>query len=1423
MKKVLLSFLLFSISFTGFATNYYFKTTGTNPALNTHWGTAANQATPIGTGSPSVAVFGNGLHNFYLRNSTNNPSSVNLTTSWNTNGSLVIVGYSAAGTGFTFNINTGSVLTATVDVTNGNTLAFNAGNYSAVSMGTLGSASTVIYNRASADAVIDGNYGNITLSGTGAISFGPTVYIDGTLTVQCSNSVSGVNAPSWSNNATAILVYKPANGVNYLTGPEWPAIIGTNDELRGGVTIDAQGTTGTVTLNQAKSLLGGYGGYAIALRLTSVGKLITNNFKLTLSGDFIRAAGSVFTAGSSQIEICDGTQSPVSIAGFTTTGLVSFTKGDPGAIINMTGNLPEDGSIGTFPMTVAFTMTGNAGTDYTDNTEVNFFNGTSAFKTTGTLTVAKGRLFLHRTLISYDISTLNGGNPQINQCGNFIINSTNAVLSYCSGIGFADNCINIPYKSIFRVAGNFTKTGGKLVCNSAPSFNGDLEFIGNVNHNMSNDASGMLYQTTFHVMSGSTVTLTSDIVMNGGYGVPGALPLNSSWENFVVESGGTLNFSTFRILGGQGFEARSGSTIMTSHAEGFYDGANNSGNTLGCVRTEDPNSNVDQTAPNVFSSITNFKRRWFSNDASYIYTGSGNQSTGLFNTYPTNTSSGASTLAVHNLGFNKTVATNVVTAIQEFIVNGELQQTNGIFAYTVPAGTPQLTLNGTVTGTNGRIRGNVLNDLVLGNTGTGGTGNLGTLYFDQTTPGVAVGTGGVNDLTAITQGTTNVLRRLNVTRTNGTTATLGNQLQVSNMVIPTSGTIASGGNLVILSNSSYTGNILALGAGASITGDVVVQSYFAGSADLTNRGFRMISSPIVEVAYSNTSSKNFFRQLYNRFIVTCAAWPSDGCDFKPVRNPNAQTIQSYLEPGTSSVNPTTSFGDLNPQSAAERGRGYYFFFRGNRSSLNALTAGKINSPYSIPEDWIATYIGTINSGTFTAPVTRTDNSETTLDGLNMLGNPYPATLDMQTFLTNNSGVIDNFLSIMRPNRTGFVTSSGDIINNFGNNLILGATPVAGNSSIRLVQQGQGFFVRKTSVGSSTVSFNELQKASAATIAGGTIRRLLSTKEDVAKPVQRKLIRVTLNSNETQEQTTIVLEPGNDANYSGYDAPYQANSPIVINTLTADGKNACINFMPEVSQVKQIKLDINSATNPNLKLTFDELIGAEEHDVLLKDNFKNTLTKIKSIKDTINFAVDKAIPATFGSERFALQFYGKNVLPLQVDGFKIVAQSNDVLLTWNTLSEQNAKSIIVQRSTDGVNFVDIKTVDVKGNSTETLNYSYLDKNAEVGTVYYRLQKNDIDGTFKFSDVKSVTFGLDAEDVVRVFPNPVASQLNVWWKTTESVNMAIYDVAGKMVKTYKNVKTENFKANVSDLANGFYILKLTNNKTNKLIADTKFIKQ
>ena len=726
-------------------------------------------------------------------------------------------------------------------------------------------------------------------------------------------------------------------------------------------------------------------------------------------------------------------------------------------------------------------------------------------------------------------------------------------------------------------------------------------------------------------------------------------------------------------------------------------------------------------------------------------------------------------------------------------------------------GANTLTLNGTIVGLNKNQR-NIIAD-GSSNLNIGGSGAFGTLFFDQTTAGTSQGgnlTGTGSDLYP---GTTNRLNNFTFNRTSQT-ITLGNEMQVNNTVTPTAGTLASNGNLVMLSTSTVTSSILALPAtGAAITGDVVVQSFFLGGTVAANRGFRMISSPVVDIA----PPSNFFSILKQRFIVTGQGAVSSGFDVNPNNAPNAPTITRYVETGAIGV---TSFSTIpNIGTATIPGKGYYFFFRGNRSNLNSLAAGKINVPFSAPEDWTAAYIGTVNTGDVSIGVTNT--AVDAMDGFNLLGNPYPGTLDFQAFRDDaaNVGVISDYLCIMNRNRTGFVTQSGRVTNGTVETAPSnsGSVTSAGLGIIRYIQPGQGFFVRKTSAGAGSVTFRESHKANAANSPGAT--RLLSVREDIAKSEARKLIRMSIVGDGNRDDATVVLEAGNAPGFGGYDAPYLSNSSVACYTLTSDDKAACINFMPSVEEVDSLRIFVTSGNAlTEATLNFGDLTGADYKEVQLVDKHLNSVTKIGAEANSYAFAMDKSKPTSFGRDRFVLRF----VKPaIRLGSFSAKVDGNRVQLKWETLSEQNlAKNFEVERSVDGTNFELIGVRDAAGNSANPVKYSMTDGVPPTGTIYYRLRLNASDGTHRYGGVETVDFGIGNDATMTIYPNPADGELNVTWKTARRVDIVIYDMSGRVVKTFRDREGKYCRINVGGLEKGVYVLRLKGD--NGEVGSNKFTK-
>jgi hypothetical protein len=112
---------------------------------------------------------------------------------------------------------------------------------------------------------------------------------------------------------------------------------------------------------------------------------------------------------------------------------------------------------------------------------------------------------------------------------------------------------------------------------------------------------------------------------------------------------------------------------------------------------------------------------------------------------------------------------------------------------------------------------------------------------------------------------------------------------------------------------------------------------------------------------------------------------------------------------------------------------------------------------------------------------------------------------------------------------------------------------------------------------------------------------------------------------------------------------------------------------------------------------------------------------------------------------------------------------------------------VERSKDNESFKQITFVPGFGTTTEPKSYSYTDNSVNSGTYYYRLKQIDFDGSFSYSEVLEVNFGLPTEFALEQnYPNPFNPTTTISYSIQELsfVTLKIYDVLGSEVTTLAN---------------------------------------
>ena len=174
----------------------------------------------------------------------------------------------------------------------------------------------------------------------------------------------------------------------------------------------------------------------------------------------------------------------------------------------------------------------------------------------------------------------------------------------------------------------------------------------------------------------------------------------------------------------------------------------------------------------------------------------------------------------------------------------------------------------------------------------------------------------------------------------------------------------------------------------------------------------------------------------------------------------------------------------------------------------------------------------------------------------------------------------------------------------------------------------------------------------------------------------------------------------------------------------------------------------------------------------------------------------------------------HVLPVRMSSFTAQKNNDNVLLKWQTASEQNTDYFNVQRSIDGTNFINIGRAKAAGNSTETRTYYYDDKNVNAltgaTTVFYRLETVDADDTKFNSETVNVKLEVSKTGLI-VLQNPVHKELQLRFATAEKgdCNIRLLDLSGKAVynKTIAlHGSVISISVNMADLSSGVYMLML-----------------
>jgi len=176
---------------------------------------------------------------------------------------------------------------------------------------------------------------------------------------------------------------------------------------------------------------------------------------------------------------------------------------------------------------------------------------------------------------------------------------------------------------------------------------------------------------------------------------------------------------------------------------------------------------------------------------------------------------------------------------------------------------------------------------------------------------------------------------------------------------------------------------------------------------------------------------------------------------------------------------------------------------------------------------------------------------------------------------------------------------------------------------------------------------------------------------------------------------------------------------------------------------------------------------------------------------------------------------ENESPLPIELLYFSAQKNDdyVKIKWKTTAEINNNYFLLQKSIDCETFETIASIQGAGNSTEPIEYSYIDSEIKNDILYYRLIQVDFDGTSETFQTVVVNTNKNLNEFsLIIYPQPIEGIAKINFKVPEEglYNFKIYNIVGETIFSSKlmGVNGENwFEINMTAFNSGTYIFSLS----------------
>jgi hypothetical protein len=378
--------------------------------------------------------------------------------------------------------------------------------------------------------------------------------------------------------------------------------------------------------------------------------------------------------------------------------------------------------------------------------------------------------------------------------------------------------------------------------------------------------------------------------------------------------------------------------------------------------------------------------------------------------------------------------------------------------------------------------------------------------------------------------------------------------------------LVTNGKALTLLSTPLAGSALVYNNGGVVVGTATVQRAIDPTLN-SGLGYRHFSAPVSNSTVADLATAGF-TPVINSVYNTSAA---------PTAETPFPTVYNYDQSRLVLANNLTSFdkGWVSPASLNE-----------------VLTVGK-GYTVNLSASEVVDFVGTLNNGTFSVPMSRVADATAVEAGWQLIGNPYPAPLDLSLVAPADRNNLDAAMYVSQ--------SLGQYTSQY-HTYVNGFSTDAANSSV--VPSGQGFFVR-VSAGQTSGSF--IFRNSQRQTTFDAITSMQHTTADT-----RPQVHLTLRgAGPVSDAVIVYFESGATA---GLDVQYDATklpntTGLNLSTTSATGQALAIDGRALPTSALTIPLNVYVPATGTYTLQADQLLNFNGLRPYLRDIQLGTLTDL----------------------------------------------------------------------------------------------------------------------------------------------------------------------------------------------------------------------